>query len=111
MGLSSLIGPGAARRDRDLEERWCTSCGGYSVRRFTSAEQCAHYLAVHERWSQRMDHEPDTTAEDEVNEDEERAQELLSKVFGALESPGVLRIFDAHDRATGIVPDEPRERP
>lgn len=109
MGLSSLIGPGAARRDRDLEERWCTSCGGYSVRRFTSAEQCAHYLAEHERWSQRVDHDPDTTAE--ANEDEARAQELLSKMFGALESPGVLRIFDAHDRAMGIVPDDPHERP
>lgn len=54
MELEELLTGGLARSDEDLKHRWCIYCHGYSVRRFT-AEQCAHYRAEYERWSQRLD--------------------------------------------------------
>ncbi|GAA3711957.1 hypothetical protein ACRWOO_18330 [Streptomyces sp. NEAU-PBA10] len=106
-GLGDLIGPGAARRDRDLEDRWCSYCGGYSIRRFATPEACAHYRAERERWSQLPDDEPRDTADDAGDP----ILDLLSKADSLLDSPAVQRIFDAHDRAMGAMPAQPHDRP
>jgi hypothetical protein len=44
--------PGSLMRDRDLEERWCTWCRGYSVRLLTPS-QCAHYRTERSAWFDR----------------------------------------------------------
>ncbi|MFI6112738.1 TniQ family protein [Kitasatospora sp. NPDC051164] len=81
-------------RDQDLEGRWCVYCHGYSVRRFTTAEQCSHYRTAHERWLRSPAQDEPATgplARDPM-------LDVLTLAESALQSPGVQRIFDAHDR-------------
>lgn len=93
--LDQRRGPGDLRRDQDLEARWCVYCHGYSVRRFT-ADQCAHYRAEHERWSQREAEEPNDPEPGTLDADP--MIDLLTAAETALQSPRIQRIFDAHDR-------------
>ena len=44
--------PGSLMRDRDLEDRWCSWCGGYSVRLLTP-DQCVHYRNERRAWYDR----------------------------------------------------------